>query len=187
VSASSRNEMKLVILDRDGVINEESRDFIRSPDDLHPIEGSLEAIARFTRAGVHVAVATNQSGLARGYFDIDTLNRIHAFLSSRAAAVGGRIDVIAFCPHGPDAGCACRKPEPGLLRSLADRFSVHLQSVPFVGDSLRDLYAAERAGARPVLVRTGNGNEVARALPPAFSSVPIYPDLLAASEALLSP
>jgi D-glycero-D-manno-heptose 1,7-bisphosphate phosphatase len=178
--------MKLVILDRDGVINEESPDFIRSPDAFRPIAGSLEAIARFTQAGVHVAIATNQSGLARGYFDIDTLNRIHALLCSRAAAIGGRIDLIAFCPHGPDAACSCRKPAPGLLQRVARRFSVRLESVPVIGDSLRDLQAAERAGAQPMLVRTGNGEKTARALPPSLARVSVFRDLRAAAEALLS-
>lgn len=178
--------MKLVILDRDGVINEESPDFIRSPDAFRPIAGSLEAIARFTQAGIHVGIATNQSGLARGYFDIDTLNRIHALLCSRAAAIGGRIDLIAFCPHGPGAGCRCRKPAPGLLESLATRFSVPLESVPVIGDSLRDLQAAAAADARPILVRTGNGAKVAGALPPSLVQIPVFRDLRAAAEALLA-
>jgi D-glycero-D-manno-heptose 1,7-bisphosphate phosphatase len=178
--------MKLVILDRDGVINEESPEFIRSPQAFRPIPGSLEAIARFTQAGVHVAIATNQSGLARGYFDVDTLNRIHALMCSRAAAVGGHIDLIAFCPHGPDAHCPCRKPAPGLLESITARFAVALGTVPFIGDSLRDLQAAERAGTRPILVRTGNGAATARSLPSSLANVSVFPDLRSAADNLLA-
>ncbi len=178
--------MGLVILDRDGVINKESAEFIRSPDAFQLIDGSLEAIASFTQADVRVAIATNQSGVARGYLDIDTLNRIHALLCTRAEVVGGRIDLIAFCPHGPDDGCSCRKPAPGLLESVAARFSAPLGSVPFIGDSLRDLQAAEQAGAQPILVRTGNGAKTARSLPHSLAKVPMFRDLRAAAEALLA-
>lgn len=178
--------MKVVILDRDGVVNEDSPDYIRSPEAIRPIPGSLEAIARFTQAGVQVAIATNQSGLARGLFDIDALNRMHSLLCTRAAAVGGRIDLIAFCPHGPEAHCRCRKPEPGLLQSIAQRFSVSLATTPVVGDSLRDLQAARQAGATPVLVRTGNGAHTAKSLPTALSGISVFDDLLSASVALLS-
>ncbi len=138
--------MKLVILDRDGVINADSDAYIKSPAEWVPISGSLEAIASLTNAGMTVAVATNQSGLARGLFDIDTLNRIHGLMVERVGAVGGRIDAIAFCPHGPDAGCGCRKPAPGLLLALAKRFGVSLLDVPVVGDSVRDLEAAAQCG-----------------------------------------
>ena len=179
--------MTLVVLDRDGVINEDSPEYIRTPDAVRFIDGSLEGIARFTQAGIQVAIATNQSGLARGFFDIDTLNRIHALICARAAAVGGHIDVIAFCPHGPDDGCFCRKPSPGLLISLARRFSISVESVIFIGDSVRDLLAAERAGAKPILVRTGNGDAATLALPASLSSVLIFDDLKAAAEGLLGP
>ncbi|WP_295881408.1 D-glycero-beta-D-manno-heptose 1,7-bisphosphate 7-phosphatase [uncultured Thiohalocapsa sp.] len=178
--------MKLVIVDRDGVVNEDSPDYIRSPSEIRPIAGSLEAIARFTQSGVHVAIATNQSGLARGLFDVDALNRMHSLLCSRAAAVGGRIDLIAFCPHGPDDHCRCRKPGPALLESIAARFSVTLDSTPFIGDSLRDLKAAACAGARPVLVRTGNGAVTAGALPAALAQTPVFDDLRSAAERLLA-
>lgn len=178
--------MKLVILDRDGVINADSPDYIRSPDAMQPIPGSLEAIARFTQAGLQVAIATNQSGLARGFFDVDTLNRMHALLCSRAAAIGGRIDLIAFCPHGPDDHCRCRKPEPGLLTSLARRLSISLTDTPVIGDSLRDLQAAQRAGARPILVRTGKGAATAARLPAGLADVPVFDDLQAAADRLLS-
>lgn len=176
---------RLVVLDRDGVINEDSPDYIRSPEDFKPIDGSLEAIGRFTQAGLLVAVATNQSGLSRGLFDMDALNRIHALLCSRAAALGGRIDLIAFCPHGPDDGCHCRKPGPGLLESLTGRLSVPPHGTVMIGDSLRDLLAAKEVGARPILVRTGNGRETASALPPSLASVAVYDDLRAAADGLL--
>lgn len=178
--------MKLVILDRDGVVNEDSKDYIRSPEAIRPIAGSLEAIARFTQAGIHVAIATNQSGIARGFFDVDALNRMHSLLCSRASALGGRIDLIAFCPHGPAAHCGCRKPEPGLLQSIARRFGLPLAGTPVIGDSLRDLQAAQRAGARPILVATGNGAGVAQSLPPALAEVPVFANLSAAADALLA-
>jgi D-glycero-D-manno-heptose 1,7-bisphosphate phosphatase len=148
---------QLVILDRDGVINRDSPDFVRSPEAWIPLPGSLEAIAALTRAGARVAVATNQSGLARGLFDADTLAAIHDELRSRVRAAGGRIEVIAHCPHGPDDGCDCRKPKPGLVRRIAADLDVDPAGAPFVGDSRRDLEAAVAAGCRPVLVRTGNG------------------------------
>jgi len=178
--------MKLVILDRDGVINRESADYIKSPAEWAPLPGALEAIGRFTSAGYAVAVATNQSGLARGLFDIDTLNLIHQTLRGRAAALGGRIDAIAFCPHGPRDHCACRKPAPGLLLEIARRFGVGLAGVPVIGDDLRDLQAARAAGARPILVRTGKGKETALALPPAYRDVSIAADLAAAAELVLA-
>lgn len=178
--------MKLVVVDRDGVINADSPSYIRSTGDVRLIPGSLEGLAAFTQAGYCVAVATNQSGLSRGYLDVDELNRIHALLSCRAAALGGRIDAFAFCPHGPSDGCACRKPEPGLLVSLARRFSASLSSTPFIGDSLRDLESAQAVGAKPVLVLTGNGESTARILPPSLAHVDIYRDLGQASNALLA-
>jgi D-glycero-D-manno-heptose 1,7-bisphosphate phosphatase len=177
--------MRLIVLDRDGVINEDSPSYIRSPAEIRPIEGSLRAIARLTQAGWHVAVATNQSGLARGFFSVDTLNRMHAVLVSGAAAVGGRIECFAFCPHGPDEGCGCRKPAPGLLLMLARRYAVPTSSVVFVGDSRRDLQAARAVGAQPILVRTGNGAATEAALPEALRDVPVFIDLAAVVEALL--
>jgi D-glycero-D-manno-heptose 1,7-bisphosphate phosphatase len=177
--------MKLVILDRDGVINEDSDDYIRSPAEWIPIPGSLEAIARLHAGGFVVAVATNQSGLARGYFDIDTLNAIHGLMSARVAAVGGRIESIAFCPHGPDEGCQCRKPAPGLLLALARRFGTTLSDVPVIGDSLRDLRAAHDVSARPMLVRTGKGSATEASLPPDLQYVSVFDDLAGAVQALL--
>jgi D-glycero-D-manno-heptose 1,7-bisphosphate phosphatase len=151
--------MKLVILDRDGVINEDSASYIKSPDEWRPIPGSLEAIARFTQAGFHVVLATNQSGVGRGLFEVSTLNAIHDKMHRALAPLGGRIDAIFFCPHAEEAGCACRKPKSGLLEEIAHRFNVELKGVPNVGDSLRDLQAAAAVGAAPVLVLTGKGRK----------------------------
>ena len=149
--------MPLIVLDRDGVINEDSADYIRCLQDWHPIPGSLEAIARLHRAGWHVVVATNQSGIARKLFDLDTLARIHETMHRRVIESGGMIDAVFFCPHGPDDGCECRKPKPGMLLDIADRLRTDLQGVPAIGDSLRDLQAAKAAGATPILVKTGKG------------------------------
>ncbi len=180
--------MKTIILDRDGVINEDSDAFIKSPDEWRPIPGSLEAIARLNHAGFRIAIATNQSGLARGLFDIEALNAIHAKLHDQLARVGGQIDLINFCSHGPDDGCACRKPLPGLLLGIGDRLNISLRGVPAIGDSLRDLIAASEAGATPILVRTGKGNDTEQALSaqPEFASVPVFDDLSEAADALLA-
>ncbi len=178
--------MRLVILDRDGVINTDSDAYIKSPAEWIPIPGSLEAIAALTNAGFNVAVATNQSGLARGLFDIDTLNRIHGVMMDRVAAVGGRIDAVAFCPHGPDAGCACRKPAPGLLLALGKRFGTTLHDVPVIGDSLRDLEAALSVGAKPILVRTGKGRLASAQLPSHLTGVTVVDDLDAAVATILA-
>ena len=149
--------MKLVILDRDGTINHDSDKYIKSPEEWRPIKGSLEAIARLTQADYRVVVATNQSGLARGLFDTRTLFAIHETLIRALAQVGGRIDAFFFCPHAADAGCVCRKPQPGMLLEVARRFNVALDDVYMVGDAQRDLEAAAAAGAKPVLVLTGKG------------------------------
>lgn len=149
--------MKLIILDRDGVINHDSDQFIKNPDEWQPIEGSPEAIALLTQWGWHVVVATNQSGIGRGLFGMDTLNAIHDRMTKTIARAGGRIDAIFYCPHTETANCDCRKPKPGMLLNIAERFSVDLAHVPFVGDSLRDLQAAKAAGAQPWLVLTGKG------------------------------
>ena len=147
--------MKLVILDRDGVINFDSDHFIKSPAEWKPIPGSLEAIARLTQAGYRVVVASNQSGIDRGLFDMDTLNAIHDKMQRAVKTAGGRIDAIFYCPHSADSNCDCRKPKPGMLLRIADCFSVDLPGVYVVGDSLRDLKAAAAAGAKPVLVLSG--------------------------------
>lgn len=174
---------KLVILDRDGVINEDSASFVRSPAEWSPIPGSLEAIARFSAAGFRVAVATNQSGLARGLFDLATLEAIHERMRALIRAAGGEIAHIAFCPHGPEEGCDCRKPRPGLLEHIGRELNVSLRGVPFVGDSPRDLEAAVAAGCDPVLVRTGKGLKAERAL--TSDTIPVYDDLAAFAAAHL--
>lgn len=155
--------MKLIILDRDGVINEDRDDYVKHPDEWRPIPGSLEAIARLHQAGWSIAVATNQSGLARGYFDAATLNAMHLKFRELLAAHGGAVDAIFVCPHGPDDRCDCRKPLPGLFKEIADRFDVSLQGVPAVGDSVRDLQAAAAMGCAPWLVATGKGAKARQA------------------------
>ncbi|UCE89299.1 MAG: D-glycero-beta-D-manno-heptose 1,7-bisphosphate 7-phosphatase [Pseudomonadota bacterium] len=149
--------MKLIILDRDGVINEDSDDYIKSPAEFIPIPGSLEAIARLNAAGYRVVVASNQSGIARGLFTKTTLDAIHAKLNRLLSEVGGKVDEIFFCPHGPNDGCNCRKPNPGLLHEIGRAYEVDLHDTVVIGDSLRDLQAAQTVGARAVLVRTGKG------------------------------
>lgn len=149
--------MKLIILDRDGVINQDSDAFVKSPDEWIALPGSLKAIARLNQAGWTVVVATNQSGVARGLFDMATLNAIHGKMRRELAAVGGHVDAIFMCPHGPDDGCNCRKPLPGMLFDIGHRYDLDLAGVPAIGDSLRDLQAASAAGCQPWLVQTGNG------------------------------
>ena len=151
--------MKLVILDRDGVINQDSDSYIKGPDEWQPIPGSLEAIARLNQAGYHVVLATNQSGVGRGLFEVSTLNAIHDKMHRALAQIGGRIDAIFFCPHAQDADCGCRKPRSGLLDEIARRFNVDLKGVPNIGDSLRDLQAAASVGSTPILVLTGKGRK----------------------------
>lgn len=151
--------MKLVILDRDGVINRDSDAFVKHPDEWIALPDSLPAIARLTQAGWTVVVATNQSGLARGLFDMDTLTAIHTKMRHELAAVGGSIDAVFMCPHGPDDDCACRKPRPGMFEQIGRRYDVNLVGMPAVGDSLRDLQAGAAVGCSPWLVLTGNGNK----------------------------
>lgn len=149
--------MKLIILDRDGVINHDSDHYIKSPNEWRPIPGSPEAIARLNQAGYRVVVASNQSGIGRGLFDIATLNAIHAKMHRTVQQVGGRIEAVFFCPHAADAGCNCRKPKPGLFQEIAHRLHVDLNGIPTIGDSLRDLQAGVFVGCNPILVRTGKG------------------------------
>lgn len=177
--------MKLIILDRDGVINFDSDQFIKSPDEWKPIPGSLEAIARLTREGWRVVVATNQSGLARGLFEMATLNAIHAKMHKAVAQAGGRIEAVFYCPHSAEMDCDCRKPRPGLLDEIASRYGRDLHDVPAVGDSLRDLLAAASVGARPLLVKTGKGRKTLAAggLP---ENTPVFDDLNEAVDYLLS-
>ncbi len=178
--------MKLVILDRDGVINQDSDQFIKSPDEWKPIVGSLEAITRLTQAKYRVVVASNQSGLARGLFNIDNLNQIHDKMHRSLAELGGYVDAVFFCPHAPKAACTCRKPKPGLFVDIATRLGIQLTGIPAVGDALRDLQAAAAAGAKPVLVRTGKGEKTADSLAEnGLAHVPVYADLAAFVDALL--
>ncbi|HXF66874.1 MAG TPA: D-glycero-beta-D-manno-heptose 1,7-bisphosphate 7-phosphatase [Burkholderiales bacterium] len=176
--------MKLVILDRDGVINYDSDAYIKSPEEWKPIPGSLEAIARLTQSGFHVVVATNQSGVGRGLFEMATLNAIHDRMHRAVGQAGGRIDAVFYCPHAAEAGCGCRKPKPGLIEEIGRRFNVALASVPCIGDSRRDLEAAAAAGAQPVLVLTGKGEATRRAgaLPPGTQ---VFRDLAEAAAAIV--
>jgi len=149
--------MKLVILDRNGSINEYREDFVKSDVEWTPLPGALEAIARLNHAGWHVVLASNQSGLGRGLFDVASLNAMHAKMHKMLAAVGGRIDAVFYCPHSPDEGCACRKPQPGLFLQIGERYGIDLAGVPTAGDSLRDVQAGASAGCEPHLLLTGMG------------------------------
>lgn len=176
---------RLLVLDRDGVINRDSAEFVKNVDEFQPLPGSIDAIAVLSRAGYTVAVASNQSGLARGLFDRRALRAMHGKLRRLVAAAGGHIDRIVVCPHGPDDGCLCRKPAPGLLERLAHHYDVSLEGAPVIGDSLRDLQAAAAVGARPILVRTGNGRKTEATLPDALRDIEIYDDLATAARALV--
>jgi len=151
--------VKLLILDRDGVINHDSDAYIKSVQEWIPIPGSIEAIAQLSKAGWTVAVATNQSGIARGYYDLATLDAMHARLRELVAEQGGEVGLIVHCPHGPDEGCDCRKPKPGMLRTIAEHYQADLGHLWFVGDSLSDLEAARAVDCQPVLVKTGKGEK----------------------------
>ena len=162
-------QTKLVILDRDGTINQDSDDYIKTPEEWIPLPGALEAIARLNHAGWHVVVASNQSGLGRGLFDMATLNAMHAKMNKLLASVGGRIDAVFFCPHGPEDQCQCRKPLPGLFEQIGERLGIDLHGAHVVGDSLRDLQAGVQVGCAPHLVHTGKGAALrGMALPESF-------------------
>jgi D-glycero-D-manno-heptose 1,7-bisphosphate phosphatase len=175
--------MKLVILDRDGVINQDSTSFIASTDGWQPLPGSLEAIAKLSQAGYHVVVATNQSAVGRGLLEMATLNAIHDKMHRAVAQAGGRIDAVFYCPHGYEDNCSCRKPKAGLLEEIGRRFNTELKGVPSIGDALRDLQAAAAAGAQPILVLTGKGQKTRQDgdLP---EGTKIYGDLAAAARAI---
>lgn len=151
--------LKLIVLDRDGVINKDSSSFIKSPEEWLPLKGSLEAIARLSQAGYEVVIMTNQSGIGRGLFNADMLAKIHVRMIDYVQQHGGKIQSILFCPHHPDDDCTCRKPLPGMYRELAERLNINYSKVFSIGDSVRDLQAAKAAGAKPVLVKTGNGKK----------------------------
>ncbi|MEZ5541168.1 MAG: D-glycero-beta-D-manno-heptose 1,7-bisphosphate 7-phosphatase [Pseudomonadota bacterium] len=176
--------MQLAILDRDGVINEALEGGVTAPSDWKPLRGSLEAIARLHRAGWRVVVAMNEPGIARGTLDLDTLVRINETMLRRVTESGGVIDAVFFCPHAPEARCRCHKPQPGMFTDIASRLHIRLDDVPAIGDSLNDIRAASRAGARALLVKTGKGFGTVGSseLDP---DVPVYDDLYCAVDAVL--
>jgi len=181
--------MRLVILDRDGVINEDSDNYIKSVDEWIPLPGSIEAIARLSKAGFQVAVATNQSGLGRGYFRMEDLDAMHNKLRRLVTEAGGAIAAIHFCPHAPEDNCNCRKPQPGLLDAISTELgNINLEGVPVVGDSLRDLQAGIARGCEPLLVRTGKGRKseekLAGSTPP-LQDAKIFDDLSAVADFLI--
>ncbi|MFB3101283.1 MAG: D-glycero-beta-D-manno-heptose 1,7-bisphosphate 7-phosphatase [Gammaproteobacteria bacterium] len=177
--------MPLIILDRDGVINYDSADYIKSADEWIPIPGSIEAISRLSQNGYRIIIVSNQSGISRKKFTIDDLNGIHQKMIMHLGQFGGSIEAIVFCPHGPRQGCDCRKPKPGMLFDIANRLRISLKDIYFVGDSQRDLDAAQAAGAKPVLVRTGNGAllDDSGSVP---VDVPVYTDLAEFVDTLLN-
>jgi D-glycero-D-manno-heptose 1,7-bisphosphate phosphatase len=180
--------MKLVILDRDGTINADSDEYIKSPQEWQPLPGALEAIARMNHAGWHAVIASNQSGLGRGLFDVASLNAMHAKMHKMLSAQGGRIDAVFYCPHTPDEGCRCRKPQPGLFEQIGDRFGIEMKGVPVVGDSVRDLQAGVAAGCEPHLVLTGKGAALrGQPLPPDFPpGTQVHEDLAAFADWLIT-
>lgn len=181
---------KLIILDRDGVINIESPDFIKTPEEWEPIKGSLEAIGRLSQAGYEIVIITNQSGLGRGLFSANTLAKIHNKMIDYIQQYGGKIQSILFCPHLPDDDCECRKPKDGMYKELASRLNISFSDVYSVGDSVRDLLAAKKAGALPVLVKTGNGKksvkQISSELTLGLNDTPVFDNLSSFTNALLS-
>ncbi len=176
--------LKLLILDRDGVINYDSDAYIKSVAEWVPLPGSIEAIAQLSKAGWTVAIATNQSGIARGYYDVATLDAMHARLRTLVAEQGGEVGLVVYCPHGPDEGCDCRKPKPGMLKIIAEHYKVPLAGIWFVGDSLGDLEAAKAVDSQPVLVKTGKGEKTqAKNLP---VGTLIFDDLAAVAAELIN-
>lgn len=176
--------LKLLILDRDGVINYDSDAYIKSVEEWIPLPGSIEAIAQLSKAGWTVAIATNQSGIARGYYDFATLEAMHARLRALVAEQGGEVGLVVYCPHGPDEGCDCRKPKPGMLKIIAEHYKVPLAGIWFVGDSLGDLEAAKAVDSQPVLVKTGKGEKTqAKNLP---VGTLIFDDLAAVAAELIN-
>ena len=177
--------MKLIILDRDGVINQDSDDYIKTEQEWQAIPGSLRAIARLNHHGYRVVAATNQSGLARGKLTLKDMNKIHKKMHTLLAQYGGAVEAVFFCPHGQDDGCACRKPNPGLFREIGKRLRTSLNGVVTIGDRLSDVQAALAVGARPMLVRTGKGQQqIDEGIIP--DNIPVYDDLAQATSALLA-
>lgn len=177
--------MSYIILDRDGVINFDSLEYIKSPDEWIPIPGSLEAVALLNRAGFKVIVATNQSGVARGYYDIETLDAIHEKMMRELASVGGYVEEIFFCPHHPEEACACRKPKPGMLEAIQKKFGITLTDTYYIGDSLADVGAARAVGCKLLLVMTGNGRTTLERNPELIT-VPQFADLAEAAQYVLT-
>jgi D-glycero-D-manno-heptose 1,7-bisphosphate phosphatase len=175
----------LIILDRDGVINEESIHFVKSPKEWIPIAQSLHAIARLNQAGHQVVIATNQSGVGRGHYSLATLETIHQKMRDELSLIGGRVDGIYFCPHHPEAGCACRKPQPGMLRDIIKDFKPTIEEVYMVGDSLRDMQAGQAVAAKVVLVRTGNGEKTLKESQAEIAGIPVYADLANVVDAII--
>ena len=178
--------MALIILDRDGVINEDSEHFVKTLEEWIPIPGSLEAMARLSQAGHRLVIATNQSGLARGLLTLDDLNAMHQRLRDSLVSLGGHVEGIFFCPHGPADDCQCRKPRPGLLLQIRDRLQVDIASALVIGDSLRDLEAAWALGASAMLVLTGKGAQTLERHADRLGTTPVYPSLSAAADAILA-
>ncbi len=180
--------MKLVILDRDGTLNEDRADYVKSAAQWVPLPGALKAVARLNHAGWHVVVASNQSGLGRGLFDVSTLNDMHAKMNQLLAAEGGRIDAIFYCPHAPDEGCHCRKPAPGLFEQIAERYGIDLHGMPSVGDTARDVMAGVACGCEPHLVLTGKSAHLkGQPLPATFPvNTRVHADLSAFVDFLLA-
>lgn len=167
---------KMVILDRDGVINHVADDDVTTVDGWDPIPGSIEAISRLKKAGYLVTIATNHSGIARGLYGEEELQAMHKKMQRMLATRGASVDGIFYCPHGPEANCICRKPKPGLLFQIAKKFEIDLSETPLVGDNISDIQAAKMANAKPILVRTGKGEYVMQHFPEALD-VPVYDDL----------
>jgi D-glycero-D-manno-heptose 1,7-bisphosphate phosphatase len=182
----SKRLRKLVILGRDGVVNQTADQGILSTDAWQPLPGSLQAIARLNQAGYKVALATNQDAIAQGLLDLDTLNAMHQKLHDLLDRIGGHVDIIAYCPHGPDDNCDCRKPGAGMYRQIAERFDVELDGVPVIGDDHDDLQAALTVGAHPILVRTGKGAKTERTLAPSEGRIDVYDDLAQAVSIILA-
>ena len=180
---------RLVILGRDGILNEYREDHVKSPDEWLPVKGALDAVARLNHAGWHVVVATNQSGIGRGMIDMAAVNAVHAHMNQQMMAQGARIDAVFFCPHTPEEDCDCRKPKPGMLREIGRRYGADLAQVPFASDTLRDLLAAQAAGCEPHLVQTGRAagldEEQLAAIVQQVPATRVHDDLAAFAEFLL--
>ena len=181
--------VKLVILGRDGILNEFRDDHVKAPEEWFPIPGALEAVSRLNHGGWHAVVATNQSGIGRGMIDMASVNAVHAHMNKQLMAVGGRIDAVFFCPHTPEDRCDCRKPLPGLMRDIGKRYGIDLKQVPLVGDTLRDLQAARAAGCEPHLIRCGRAAvlsaELVQAMVDQVPGTRVHVDLAAFAEYLL--